>query len=96
VVLHNGEQISVEMLPPPLNVGLPSAKRTSVAARASDAPVAPPTDSPSSKPLWLVEKEAIECAIDHCGGNIPRAAALLEVSPSTIYRKRQAWASEED
>jgi two-component system repressor protein LuxO len=96
VVLHNGEQISVEMLPPPLNVGLPSAKRTSVAARASDAQVAPPTDSPSLKPLWLVEKEAIERAIDHCGGNIPRAAALLEVSPSTIYRKRQAWASEED
>jgi two-component system repressor protein LuxO len=26
------------------------------------------------------------------GGNISRAAAALEISPSTIYRKRQAWA----
>ena len=25
------------------------------------------------------------------GGNISRAAAALEISPSTIYRKRQAW-----
>ena len=43
------------------------------------------------KPLWLTEKEAIEKAIALCGGNIPRAAAMLEVSPSTIYRKKSAW-----
>ncbi|MGH1374041.1 MAG: sigma-54-dependent transcriptional regulator [Cellvibrionaceae bacterium] len=45
------------------------------------------------QPLWLQEKQAIEQAIEHCQGNIPRAAALLEVSPSTIYRKIQAWES---
>jgi two-component system repressor protein LuxO len=43
------------------------------------------------RPLAIVEKEAIEHAIRVCGDNIPRAAALLEVSPSTIYRKKQAW-----
>ncbi|NMP32104.1 sigma-54-dependent Fis family transcriptional regulator [Thalassotalea sp. M1531] len=42
-------------------------------------------------PLWLVEKRAIESAIDYCSGNIPKAAAMLDVSPSTIYRKKQAW-----
>jgi two-component system repressor protein LuxO len=42
----------------------------------------------------VIEKEAIERAIELCDGNIPKAAALLEVSPSTIYRKRQAWQSE--
>jgi two-component system repressor protein LuxO len=41
-----------------------------------------------------MEKEAIERAIDYCGGNIPSAAALLEVSPSTIYRKLKTWTSE--
>lgn len=42
-------------------------------------------------PLWQVEKNTIEQAIASCGGNIPRAAAMLEVSPSTIYRKQKHW-----
>ncbi|WP_412779321.1 helix-turn-helix domain-containing protein [Photobacterium aquimaris] len=33
----------------------------------------------------------MQWAIDACDGNIPRAAGLLEVSPSTIYRKLQTW-----
>ena len=43
------------------------------------------------RPLWIVEKEAIQHAIDVSDGNINRAATLLEVAPSTIYRKVQAW-----
>jgi two-component system repressor protein LuxO len=30
--------------------------------------------------------------IAYCDDNIPKAAALLEVSASTIYRKRERWA----
>ncbi|MEZ0262067.1 MAG: sigma-54 interaction domain-containing protein [Alphaproteobacteria bacterium] len=45
--------------------------------------------STAPRPLRLLEQEAIEAAIDYCGGNIPRAAALLEVAPSTIYRRRE-------
>lgn len=41
--------------------------------------------------LSIVEKRTIENAIAFCDGNIPKAAALLDVSPSTIYRKKQAW-----
>jgi two-component system repressor protein LuxO len=51
-------------------------------------------NAPKIKPLRDVERETIEQAIDHCDGNIPKAAALLEVSPSTIYRKMQAWESQ--
>lgn len=43
------------------------------------------------EPLWIVEKQAIEKAIELCNGNINRAAGLLEVAPSTLYRKRQSW-----
>ena len=39
------------------------------------------------EPLWLVERRAIEEAIEACGGNVNRAAGLLEVAPSTLYRK---------
>ncbi len=44
-------------------------------------------------PLWQVEREAIEKAIFNCDGNIPRAAALLDVSASTLYRKKERWES---
>ena len=40
-------------------------------------------------PLADIEQVAIERALDICQGNIPRAAAFLGVSPSTIYRKRK-------
>ena len=43
------------------------------------------------EPLWLVEKRAIQSALDACDGNINKAAGLLEVAPSTIYRKIQSW-----
>jgi two-component system repressor protein LuxO len=93
VVLHDGDELSVEMLPPPVRddaaIGRVGRASVPVAGRGASALVAAPI-----KPLWLVEKEAIERAIELCGANIPRAAALLEVSPSTIYRKRQAWESE--
>ncbi|MEL0657836.1 sigma-54 dependent transcriptional regulator [Psychromonas arctica] len=42
-------------------------------------------------PMWLVEKNAIEKAIEICDGNIPLAAAHLGVSASTIYRKIKSW-----
>ena len=46
------------------------------------------------RPLEAVEREAIENAIAVCEGNVPKAAAMLEVSPSTIYRKLQSWQQE--
>jgi two-component system repressor protein LuxO len=45
------------------------------------------------RPLWQIERDAIESAIAQCGGSIPKAARLLDVSPSTIYRKKEAWDS---
>lgn len=41
-----------------------------------------------------VERELIEATIAHCGGSIPKAAVLLDVAASTIYRKRETWARE--
>lgn len=50
---------------------------------------------PAILPMWRQEQRIIEDAIAHCGGNVALAAAALELSPSTIYRKRQAWAEME-
>ncbi|SMF54588.1 DNA-binding transcriptional response regulator, NtrC family, contains REC, AAA-type ATPase, and a Fis-type DNA-binding domains [Alteromonadaceae bacterium Bs31] len=43
------------------------------------------------RPLVDIEREYIELAIQHCQGNVVRAASLLQVSPSTLYRKIQSW-----
>jgi two-component system repressor protein LuxO len=48
------------------------------------------------KPLRVMEKELIEEAIRQAGGNIPRAAAMIEVSPSTVYRKLAQWERESE
>lgn len=42
-------------------------------------------------PFWEQERDIIETALDVCNGNISRAAAVLQISPSTIYRKKQSW-----
>jgi two-component system repressor protein LuxO len=72
----------------PSTVAASSASSMSVGARETSAE---PAGKPEIKPLWMVEQNAIERAIAYCDGNIPRAAALLEVAPSTIYRKKQSW-----
>jgi len=92
VVLQNGELVTQDMLPALLST---TENARSVATESLPVEgVSPDSDNGSIRPLWLVEKETIEGAIAICDGNIPRAAGLLEVSPSTIYRKRLGWEEE--
>ena len=93
VVLFDAEQVGLDMLPPPLN-GTTKGAAGASARPPGGANRAKAQPSEAIRPLHVIEKEAIERAIEYCDGNIPRAAALLEVSPSTIYRKRQAWQAE--
>ena len=95
-VLHDGDTVMPEMLPPPLGTPQPvTAHAAAAPAGALQVPRPHVPPSPDSiKPLWEVEKDAIEDAIAACDGNIPRAAALLQISASTIYRKRLAWQAE--
>jgi two-component system repressor protein LuxO len=99
VVLNDGEQLTVEMLPTMI-----ADRRAVVPMRAnrgdSGEVTAGSPDTITSisaeevRPLWQLEKEIIERTIEICDGNIPKAAALLEISASTIYRKKQAWSAE--
>lgn len=69
-----------------------------LAAADFDSPPLPVSGSvnmprrPVILPMWQQEQRIIEDAIQSFGGNITLAAQALELSPSTIYRKRQAWA----
>lgn len=44
------------------------------------------------RPLAEIEREIVETMIEMKGGSVPKAAAVLSISPSTLYRKREAWA----
>jgi DNA-binding NtrC family response regulator len=61
------------------------------AANTATRPVRGAAVEPLVLPMWRQEQRIIEAAIRHFSGNITMAAAALELSPSTIYRKRQAW-----
>jgi two-component system repressor protein LuxO len=91
VVLNDGESVAARMLP------------ASVLARARVEPPeaqaagmrAPPRGGAGAaggiRPLDVIEREAIQAAIAECDGNVPKAAAHLGVSPSTLYRKLRRW-----
>jgi two-component system repressor protein LuxO len=80
VVLYDEAEVTPAMLPPEITDGVPTPEA-----------VAPLAAGPL-EPFWIQERNIIEAALTAFGGNISRAAAALEISPSTIYRKRQAWA----
>lgn len=92
VVLNDGTQVAEEMLPPEVTTGHIESENPAIAA----APVARTMVEHLNRreqiePLWLTEKRAIESAIELCHGNVNQAAGLLEVAPSTVYRKLQGW-----
>lgn len=93
VVLNNGQTVKIEHLPAPLNSTSRSIVNTPPSPK--NAPVISNNGEfkpvTGIRPLADVERETIEQAINFCNGNIPKAAVLLDVSPSTIYRKKQGW-----
>jgi len=97
VVLHEDIQVMVHHLPPPLNTALSENITPSIqnAAHTGLSDNKSTVNDESIRPLAQVEREVIERAIALCSDNIPKAAALLDVSPSTIYRKKQSWEQDE-
>ena len=93
VVLNDGIEVQAEMMPramlgestTPVTLGRPEGPIPS--------PVRPHQNVTASpiRPLAEVERDAIMQAIAFCNDNIPQAARLLKVSPSTLYRKLQGW-----
>ncbi|WP_169053241.1 sigma-54-dependent transcriptional regulator [Falsirhodobacter xinxiangensis] len=88
VVLHESGTISLGMLPEMVSDG----------GTQYNAPieVAPPSGDPHldgliGRTLSEIEQIVIEATIAQHGGSIPKAARVLDVSPSTIYRKRETW-----
>ncbi|MDG1205391.1 MAG: sigma-54 dependent transcriptional regulator [Pseudomonadales bacterium] len=88
VVLNDGVEVSPEMLPLQFrNVTIADAP---VATEQTNAPIIDmPAQVSDVLPLWKLEQLYIDRVIQLADDNIPKAASLLEVSPSTLYRKQQ-------
>jgi DNA-binding NtrC family response regulator len=88
VVLNDGGRVTPDMLPPDLVQDLPGAKGDGGLAAAPPGPLA---EQLVGRTLAEIEQVMIEATIAQFGGSVPRAARVLDVSPSTLYRKREAW-----
>ncbi|MES9905297.1 MAG: sigma-54 dependent transcriptional regulator [Sedimenticola sp.] len=94
-VLHDDSRVTRQHLPPPLDTALSEGEISQlVNHQIVKREITDNRDKKIIRPLAEVERQAIEQAITLCNDNIPKAAALLEVSPSTIYRKKQGWETE--
>jgi two-component system repressor protein LuxO len=86
-VLYDGEEVAAHMLPDDIGQGT----TPSVVQPAPHSPAAT-LGALLGLPLAEVERRIIEATIALHDGSIPRAARVLEVSPSTLYRKLETWA----
>ena len=80
ITMEHSAHITTQMLPPhlmatPPDISIFSKKEKEITAA----------------PLWKIEKNAIQNAIAFTNGNVPKAAVILDVAPSTIYRKIKLW-----
>lgn len=93
VILNEGEELTVDMLSIALTG--PQAQARSDAPRNnrnSGAKLdAGSVEISLDQPFAAMERTLIEAAIAECNGSIPRAADMLGLSPSTIYRKKEGW-----
>lgn len=102
-IMQQGLFITKEMLAP-LLVDMGGSANSANVANNTDTFISQqvPTASSGSAigaeviPLSETERSAIEQAIEKCHGNVTQAAALLEVNPSTLYRKIKGWQTTSD
>jgi two-component system repressor protein LuxO len=106
VVMHDGETVTANMIPlalahsgqappaahaPEQTDARPQSGLNNRSAPEPFAGINNTSTIAAIAPFWKQEKRIIEDAIQQCGGHIGRAAVALELSPSTIYRKKLIW-----
>ena len=99
VVVHDGVELEPHMLK--LNSAImapPSGDDYQLIGLAKTQSHLTPKDSMKTtvtvdihQPMTAIEQFIIEAVIASCQGSIPKASQILQLSPSTIYRKRETW-----
>ena len=91
VVLNDGTHVLPEMLPTEIMgqaTELENADgQTLLSRQEKDCDVSQFV----GQTLAQFERAFVEATISECNGSVPEAARMLDVSPSTLYRKRESW-----
>lgn len=91
VVLNNGTHVLPEMLPAeilgPAELSELAVSDTLELAQAGECEI----NRFVGQSLAQLERSFVEATISECNGSVPEAARMLEVSPSTLYRKLESW-----
>ena len=102
-VLHDGQAVTRGMLPhdllrdadpEPAGAAVPATASLHLSAQDGMMPIQQAVAALSGLTLAQVERLLIEGGIERLGGSVPRAALMLGVSPSTLYRKIASWNAE--
>ena len=100
-VIHDGIELEAHMLQ--LKTPKAGGGDYQLVGMAASQPVVTPNESLKTtmlvdihQPMAIIERDIIEAVIASCKGSIPKASQILQLSPSTIYRKREAWMEMEE
>jgi len=94
IVLNEGETLETDMLPELLN-GKPLST-TSAPAIGQNAHTSPLSNMDNATvansslgiaPMWQIERHVISLAMKEYDDNVHKVATVLEISPSTLYRR---------
>jgi two-component system, repressor protein LuxO len=88
VVLNSGGWVTEQMLPHGLDVA-PSPQIEAPLGAQKDPPLTP--ENLVGMSLAAAERQVIEATLARFDGSVPKASRVLEVSPSTLYRKIEGW-----
>jgi two-component system, repressor protein LuxO len=80
VLMHKGTAVTADMLPASVRESALRGERYAAAPAQSAARM-------RVRPFWETEKAALQQALYSCRGNVTEAAAKLEISRPTLYRK---------
>ena len=103
-VVHDGIELEAHMIS--MKSALPAAESSDyslIGLVKTDAAMLTPNESLKTtftldihQPMVVMERDIIEAVIASCNGSVPKASRILQLSPSTIYRKREAWTQIDD
>ena len=91
VVLNPGGLVTLAMLPGDIHQQAVTEGRTALQAQPGPSSAEPDLDSLIGRPLAEIERLVVIATLARHGGSVPKAARVLDLSPSTLYRKLESW-----